>query len=408
MVEVLAGTLDPFDPFVAGLCDDPYPTYARYREADPVHWVPAESGHGGRWAVFRHADVNRVLRCPAFGRGERGAARAVPVPERHAAYFRMISRWMLFSDRPEHTRRRAAFTEALARLDGPGLRRRVEAIAEPLVDGLPAGRPFDLIADFAFTLPVLVVADLVGLPEADRDRLRVWSTKLAAAIGVDRRTSVLEDAERTAREMHAYLHALLAERRRRPADDLLSALAADADPGDAELREEIVANCAFLVLAGHETTTHLIASGMLSLQRHRGELERLRRRPEIVVQAVEELLRFESPVQITSRTVQEDVEIGGRRMRTGDRVDVVLGAANRDPDVFVEPERLDLERCPNPHVAFGAGGHYCLGATLARLEGAVALPLLVRRFPGLRIVEPDLRWRANAAFRGVERLLVTG
>ena len=393
-----------FDPTSEELHRDPYAVYARLRGRDPIHWRPLPRG-SGRWVFLEHADVLSALRHPAFGRRTPDASAPQPAARGVQDFLDFISTWVLFHDDPEHGRLRRVVGKGLSALGAERIRTVVECACDDLLAATPRRGTFDFVERIAFPLPFLVIARLVGVPEAEQDDFRRWSGQLAAGIDTDRGPGVLEVAGRAAIGIGGRLRELLTGRAREPRDDLLSSLAQDA-AGDTERETELVGNLAFLLCAGHETTASVLSGGLLALLQDSAAAEGLGHGDELAAPAVEELLRFVSPVQMTSRILQADLELRGRRLRRGQHVDLVLGAANRDPAVFDEPHRLIPTRAPNPHVALGAGPHVCLGAALARRELQIALPRIFARYPRLRLREPEVRWRENAALRGLERLLV--
>jgi hypothetical protein len=266
----------------------------------------------------------------------------------------------------------------------------------------------DLIADVAYPLPVLVVCALLGVPAGEQDALRRWSADLARGLDALARPepAAIAAGNAAAAGLTAYFRGLVAARRRAPRDDLLSGLVAAREQGDRLSEDELLATCVMLFFAGHETTVHLIGNGMLALLRHPEQLARLRADPGLGPRAVEELLRYDGPVQRIGRTVLTDASVGGQRLRAGDSVAAVVGAANRDPDAFADPDRLDVARADNRHLAFSAGGHYCVGAPLARLEAQLALTTLLHRLPHLRLQTEALTWRQTAVLRGLQALPV--
>jgi cytochrome P450 len=388
--------LDLLDPAVLA---DPYPVFRSLREAEPVHRDPEQ----GFWALTRYADVLTALREVAtFSSAIHG--------ERTSKDGLTSAGWFVFQDPPNHTRLRglvnAAFTPQMVQ----ALRPRVQAIVDELLDRAADARRLDVVADFGFPLPATVIAELLGVPSADRERFRSWSADLAAVGGLVRMAADRADRVRRAREsgeeLNAYFRDIIRERRRSPRDDLVSRLTT-VETGERTLDEtEIVDTCVLLLFAGHETTTNLVGNGVLALLRHPDELGRLRADPNLIGAAVEELLRYDSPVQARVRVARHDVELGGRRIAAGDRVMALLGAANRDPDRFLDPDRLDLSRPDNRHLSFGYGIHFCTGAALARLEGAVAIGSLVRRFPRLELEQTVLGWRKTLTLRGLTALPV--
>ncbi|MCF6472219.1 cytochrome P450 [Nonomuraea sp. MG754425] len=299
-------------------------------------------------------------------------------------------------DPPDHTRLRALVSRAFTPRMVERLRPRVEAIADELIRELP--EKADLVSGLAYPLPVMVISEMLGVPPEDRERFRGWSEKLARGLDPMLTADLLSETGQAGREFRDYFRELVAIRRRRPGDDLLSALTRVRELSEADLLATLV----LLLVAGHETTVNLIGNGVLALLRH-GQLAEAARRPE---QVVEEVLRYDPPVQLTSRVVLEDVTLGGEPLPRGTAVMAVIGAANRDPAVFPEPGRFDVTRSPERHLAFGLGIHFCLGATLARMEGEIALSALARAAPGLQLAEPAPAYRENLVLRGLAELPV--
>lgn len=394
-----------FDPTRAEFARDRYAVYRRFREHDPVHGRRAARG-GNRWAVFRHADVKSVLTDGAFGRQVVGGGPPAHVPGPFPAVVALISDWMLFRDSPDHERLRGSVARSFTPAEVARLRTRAEGLVERLLDRLEGREEFDLVEDFACPLSVRMIAELVGLDTDDVPTLRRWSNDLACAIDAEPSPLVMQRAERAASELVASLRAALAGRRREPRDDLISRLLAAQDSPLGLSDREVVSNCAFLLGAGQETTTSLIAFGAACLLQAPDWARRLCADEALLARAIEEFLRFESPIQITARVVRREVELGGRILAPGDRVDLVIGSANRDPEVFEQPERLTLERDASAHLAFAYGRHFCVGAELARMEAAVALGGLLRRMPHSRLAEPEIAWRPTIVFRSPERLRV--
>lgn len=396
-----------FDPRRPELLADPYPALRALQEHDPVHRSEALGG----WVLTRYADVRAALADPrlsadrltpfAEARARRGDAVA-------AALARQVARWAVFTDPPTHTRLRGLLNRAFtARVVEP-LRPRVEAVVAGLLDRVAPTGQMDVIRDLAGPLPVTVIAELLGVPEAVRGRLKGWSDELAAFVGS---ALGMEDkyarAARGLEELSACFRELVAARRRAPEDDLVSALVAACDQAGALSEEELVATCVLLLFAGHETTTNLIGNGVLALLRHPEALAAWRADPGLTPGAVEELLRYDGPGGVLVRIAREALELGGRRIEAGERVFLMILAANRDPRQFPDPDRLDLHRHPNPHLTFGSGAHFCLGAPLARLEAQVAFPMLLARCPDLRLVPGPLEWLDSLVFRGLRALPVS-
>ncbi len=397
---------EPF--FTSRLFDDPYPHYRRLRQEAPVYYDRAS----GEVVLTRYADVVTALRHPRLS-SRRVAEAGLPLPPPLLWLMRPVSRvlsqQMLFSDPPDHTRLRSLANKGFTPRVVETMRPRVEALAEELLDGVRDRPMLDVVNDYAVWLPILVIAEMLGVPAADRRRFKTWSDDLALFIGGTTLPLpvVLARAARGVTQFRRYFRALIRKRRRgEPGDDLLGALLAAEEQGDKLTEDELLANAMLLLAAGHETTTNLIGNGVYALLRHPDQLEHLRRESGLMESAVEELLRYDSPVQWTGRVTLEDVEIGGHRIRTGQTVAIGLAAANRDPAQFEEPDRLDLGRRPNPHVAFSHGIHYSIGAALARLEGQVALATLLRHYPRIRMAEQPVQWHANFTLRGLKSLRV--
>jgi cytochrome P450 len=386
---------NPFDPAVVA---DPYPYYRRMREQDPVH----RNDSVRAWFLTRHADVCELLRDERFSSdGTRGERYVPPPPGRGRP-----GRSMLVVDPPDHTRLRNLVSKVFTPRMVERLRPRIESITADLVDRLASGPSrADLIEQFAYPLPVIVIAEMLGVPARDRAQFQEWSAVVVRGLDpfLD---SATQEAVFDARDaLIGYLRGIIAARRREPAEDLITGMIAAQEAGDFLSEGELVAMCNLLLVAGHETTVNLIGGGTLALLRNPDQHERLRRQPALARTAVEELLRYAPPVQWTGRVATEELELGGRRIAPRQSVVGILAAANRDPEVFADPDMLDLGRDPNPHVGFGRGIHFCLGAPLARLEAQIALPLLLERFPDLRLAgEPEPRPTWN--LRGLARLPV--
>jgi cytochrome P450 len=292
-----------------------------------------------------------------------------------------ILRSLLMLDPPDHTRLRGLVNRAFTPRVVEQLRPRIQQIVDELLDVAAAGGEMDLVRDLAYPLPVTVIAELLGVPAEDRDRLKRWSDELTVVIDPIGSGRSVESAAGAYAELSAYFEAVFEDRRLRPRDDLVSALVAAEQEGERLRGAELLALCALILGAGHETTTNLIGNAVLALLRHPGERKRLQDDPSLMESAVEEFLRYDSPVQATDRVASEDCEIGGQRIEAGRFVAVLIGAANRDPARFPEPDRLELGRADNRHLSFGQGVHYCLGAGLARVEAEIAIGSLLRRFP---------------------------
>ncbi|MET0487194.1 MAG: cytochrome P450 [Candidatus Rokuibacteriota bacterium] len=383
---------------------DPYPLYRRLRTESPVHWDP----YLHAWVVTRYADVVTVL--------HRFSAARTPTPEQLdaiglsslAPVAALMVRQMLFLDAPAHTRIRSLAAQAFTPRRVAELRRHIQEIADTLLDAVVARGRMDVIQDLAAPLPAIVTAEMLGVPTADHLQLKAWSADFAEMLGnfqhnPDRAARVLRSTE----DMLDYFRAAVREQRTRPRPGLVSAmLQADID-GDRFTEDEVIANCIITMIGGQETTTNLIGNGVLALLRHPDELERLRREPALIGSAIEELLRYESPSQHTARLAPEDTVLGGQQIRRRQAVIAVMAAGNRDPERFPDPDRLDLARPDNRHLAFGWAAHFCFGAPLARLEGQIAVSTLLRRLAALRLETSALTWRTNLGLRGLTGLPIT-
>jgi cytochrome P450 len=394
-----------FDPFTAEAIEDPYPQYDRLRAADPVHW----SEKLRSWVLFRYDDVCAFFRDDRRLSSDRSKAAKFKGPAMQGG----VALRTVASDPPEHTPVRAMLTASLTprvRTIGPRVDDLIAALLERVAEvaARAAGQvdlvgEVDLVAEFAYPLPIRVIAELLAVPVHERQQLQRWSQAIAA--GMDRFYSGGEASQGLA-ELGAYLFGLLPERRAAAGEDLVHRLLAAEYRGDRLTDLEVVAMCTALVFGGHETTVNLITNGMLALLRNPEALRQLRAQPALVETAVEELLRYDSPAQLISRTAVADFDLRGKRVRAGEAVVAAIGAANHDPAVFEAADCLCLTRAPNPHLAFGLGTHFCPGAQLSRIEARAAIAALTRRFPTMRLgSSPPVR-RKTAVLRGLERLPV--
>jgi cytochrome P450 len=391
--------LDLTDPAVVA---DPYPAFSQARSVAPVQWHEGL----GLWLAFTHAEANAVLRDRRLGRIWRDRE-----PGERFESFNLIHRnAILEMEPPHHTRLRRLISTAFARGHVERLRPWVEELAGRLVDGLiersGGSEPVDLLTGMAEQLPVAVIAELLGVPEADRPLLRPWSNAIVKMYEYDRTRQREDDAERAADEFVAYLRALAAERRKNPGDDLVSHLVSVRDAeGDRLTEDELVTTCILLLNAGHEATVNVTGNGTLALLRNPDQLARLRDDRALLPTAIEELMRFDSPLQLFERTATEDVEIGGVTVAAGQKIAALLGSANHDPAVFADPENLDVGRADNPHISFGAGVHFCIGAPLARVELQASFGALLDRTSSLELGGEPVR-RPEFVIRGLADLPV--
>jgi cytochrome P450 len=402
-------TTAPFEPqpLGDGYFQDPLSVFARMREGSPVTSVITPEGQRA-WLITRYEDVRRALADPRLSKDWRKLRAPGFVPDPSVGF---LMAHMLNADPPDHTRLRRLVQKAFTPGRVAGLRPRIEAITASLLDAMEAAREadpagdgaIDLITEFAFPLPMTVICELLGIPDGDREEFKTWSQVILSS------TATFDEYRAAGGAMYAYFTRLLADKRAAPADDLLSALITARDSGDSLDEPELLAMIFLLLVAGHETTVNLIATGTLALLTHPSEFSRLRADPSLLPGAVEELLRYANPLNhATDRYAPEPLEVGGVTIPAGEPVLVVTSSANRDPARFPDPDRLDLGRDASGHVAFGHGIHYCVGAPLARLEGEIAFGALLARFPGLTLaVDPAaLRWRPSSLIHGLETLPV--
>lgn len=385
---------------------NPYPLYQRLRSEDPVHWDP----YLHAWVVTRYADVVTVFTDPRF------SANRTPTPEQLTAMglealnplAQLMVKQMLFLDQPAHGRIRGLASKAFTPRHIEQLRDHIQDIVDDLLDDvIPNGR-MDMIGDLGFPLPAIVIEEVLGLPVTDREQLKQWTADFAEVLGnfqhnPDRAPKVL----RSVNEMTAYFRTAIEQHRDHRGDDLICAMLNAEIGGDRLSEEEVIANTIVTMVGGQETTTNLIGNGILTLLRNPSELARLRADLTLIPSAVEELLRYESPSQQTARMCVADVELGGKQIRARQAVVAVMGAANRDPERFPDPDRLDLGRQDNRHVAFAWGPHFCFGAPLARLEAHIAFETLLRRLPAMELTAEPLAWRQNLGLRGLLALPIT-
>ncbi|MEU3244588.1 MULTISPECIES: cytochrome P450 [unclassified Streptomyces] len=398
------GTFDPWDPaFVA----DPYPAYAHLRERGRVHhYEPTD-----QWLVPHHADVSALLRDRRLGRTyqhrftHEDFGRTAPPPE-HEPFHVLNDHGMLDLEPPDHTRIRRLVSKAFTPRTVERLGPYVRGLARELVSGLVAAGGGDLLTDVAEPLPVAVIAEMLGIPESDRAPLRPWSADICGMYELNPSQETAARAVRASVEFTEYLRELIEARRKEPGDDLISGLIAAHDEGDRLTEQEMISTCVLLLNAGHEATVNATVNGWWTLFRHPGQLAALRADHSLVPTAVEELMRYDTPLQMFERWVLDDIEIDGTTIPRGAEIALLFGSANHDPAAFARPGELDLSRVENPHISFSAGIHYCIGAPLARIELAASLGALLELAPTLRLAEEPRR-KPNFVIRGLEGLSVT-
>ena len=393
-----------FNPFLPSYQADPYPAYAALRAEDPVHFSAAIQA----WVLTTHEDCERVLRdVDTFSSSsDTASGQLATVLQQQRREFPLGEvPTVLNSDPPVHTRLRTLLNRAFTPRAIEGLRPHIEDIADSLLaDAGRAGGRFDAVTGFAQPLPIIVIAELLGVPPEDRDQLKVWSTAIANTTNVLNTEDALAAARQATVELIAYMDEIVAQRRARPGADIMTALVQAEEGGERLSHDELLAFSILLLLAGHETTTNLIGNGLLALTGHPEAAARLRAEPDLLPSAVEEFLRYDSSVQGAVRFARETVEVSGRTIEQGSTLLLLLGAANRDPAQFPEPDALDVARSPNRHLSFGRGVHFCLGAPLARLEGDVAFRALLDRFGELRVAEGGAERSGTLVLRGMGKL----
>lgn len=399
-----------FQPLTSEFRNNPYETYRRMRAETPVAWGTAPlPGFLGFWFLTRYDDVVSVLKDPRLGRDRRQVLPPEafpPVAAEHRPFAETLASWLSFQDPPEHTRLRSTIARSFTPSMVQPRQMRMAEIANALLDRVRDTDGMDIIDDFAFPYPVTVFAEILGVPPDDAPLFHRWTHQMLAAMDMNRTSASIATGSKAALELHDYFRLLANERRRRPRMDLISSLVVPQAEGSWRSEHELTSMCIFLLIAGCETTRNFLGNSVLSLLRYPKELQTLRAQPEILPTAFEELLRFESPTQMVFCYALEDLEIRGQPIRKGQAVGCGLGAANRDPEQFADPDRLNLKRADNKHVAFGAGRHLCAGAYLARVEGQVALQALLTRLPGLELTCSHPDWDEAIMLRSLRHLPV--
>ena len=396
---------DDYDLLSPEVVADPYPLYDRMRAEDPVHW----SEIYGCWLLTRYEDVLQSLRDKRLSNARRVTQYIDRLDENVRKQIQPVrtytSAMVQFTDPPDHTRIRPLVSKAFTPRMVRGMRPRIQEITDYLLDEVQGAGRMDAIREFAYPLPIIVISEMVGIPSEERDQIKGWASDFVAFIGTGRAEE--EETQRVLRsldQMTDYIRSIVVERRESPKDDLLSALIAAEDEGDRLTEDEIIGTCVSLMIAGHETTTNLIGNGILALLKNPDQLRELKADPDLIVTAIEEILRYDGPVLRDWSVAMEDHEVGGKHIREGQIVYQMLGAANRDPEQFDDPDRLILSRHPNRHVTFGSGFHMCLGAPLARLEGQIAVQTVFSRFPEVRLTDETLDWEPNVVIRALKSL----
>ncbi|WP_432829679.1 cytochrome P450 [Dactylosporangium sp. CA-092794] len=394
---------DVFDPWSPEFVAAPYPAYARLREESPVLWYSKSR----QYVISRHEDVNALLRDRRLGRSylhvttHEEMGRSAP-PEYQEPFWTLNNNGMLDREPPDHTRLRRLVSQAFTPRRVEALRPVVQRLADELVDAFVAEGGGDLISQVAEPLPVTVIAELLGIPEPDRHNLRPWSAAICGMYELNPSRETAEAAVRASEEFAGYLRGLARRRKADPRDDLVSALAAVEGLSE----DELIGTCVLLLNAGHEATVNVTGNGWRALLQHPEQLAKIRENPDLMGTAIEELMRFDTPLQLFERWVLEDIEVAGVPIPRGSEVALLFGSANHDPAAFADPEHLDVTRRDNPHISFGAGIHYCLGAPLARIELTASFGSLLAKAPGLHL-DHEPSYKPGFVIRGLQTLEVS-
>ncbi len=397
---------DLFDPL---LRSNPYPVYRHHLTHDPIHYIPGpDSSSVGVCLLFKNADVVQWLKDKRLGREWWRFVAAtkdefMAQPHAFAPYPGMVNNWMSLRDPPDHTRLRGLSSGFLAPRVVTEMESHIQEAADALLDRAQEAGEMEVIGQYLFPLAATIFAQMMGLRDDNLGKFRGWAMTIAAALDVAPTTEVLNAASRCSAELQSYFGAAFAEKRREPADDVISKMVAAVDEGLLS-QQEAVDNCVLFMLAGFETTVSLLSTGLHRLLRHPEQFEMLRQDPELIQTTLDEFLRYDPPLQVVDRLAFSDIEIGGKTIRRGDRILFVLGAANRDAEIYAEPDRFDITRQGNRHLGFGMGIHSCIGARLAYAEGRIAINTLLRRTRQLKLKSDDLKWRNNWIFRQMEAL----
>lgn len=398
-----------FNPFDREFRANPYPTYHHLRCEESVHRYFVQ----GDWVLTRYADVKAVLKS--------GRVRSHDKPELIQQKNRYLqdkgknfntlaytsNQFLFYMNPPDHTRLRGLVIKAFSSTLVERMRPRIQELVDKLLGKVRNTGSMDIIADLAGPLPVTVIGKMLGMPNEDQDQLHQWSNVLSRILDSLVSLEEYEAMNKAMEEFQEYLRALVAEREKKPQQDLISDLIVAREQSDKLSQEELLSTCILLFATGEETTVNTIGNGMLALLRHPEEMEKLKKEPTLIQSAVEEILRYDSPVQMTNRIAIDNLEIGNQTIQAGEKIVLCLGATNRDPAQFPDPDRLNINRSENNHLAFGDGMHYCLGAALARAQAQIAINTLVQQFPDLQLASDNLEWRKNVALRGLKSLRVT-
>ncbi|MCQ6276059.1 cytochrome P450 [Bacillus sp. V3B] len=380
---------------------NPYPFYEQIRSTHPIYWGNLFKYSG--WYVTGYEEAITILKDTRF-------KNRIPLPETSKKYEQLKNiqnDMMLFKNQPDHKRLRFLVSNVFTPRMVEQLRPYIQETVNDLLQQVQHKKSMDVISDFAFPLASLIIAKILGVPEEDRHPFREWALSLIQTIDFTRSRKALDNGNAMTINLRNYFKQLMEKRRQSPEEDLISLLIKEEQQEDRLTDEELVATCILLVIAGHETTVNLISNSILTLLKHPHQMKELKENPSLIENAVEEFLRYESPTQMTARVASEDIKIHETTIKKGDQVYILLGAANRDPNQFAHAHVLDITRNPNPHLAFGYGTHFCLGAPLARLEAQIAIQTLLQQMDNIQLASSDLPWRKLMGFRSLNELPIT-
>lgn len=407
--QIRAAKAFKFNPFDKEFHANPYPTYHHLRSKEPVHQLFV----GGDWVLTRYADVKAVLRSGlvrSHDQSELIQQKNQYLQDRGKnlnALVHISNKFLFYINPPDHTRLRGLVVKAFSPTVVERMRPRIQEIVNDLLDQVRNKGTMDVIADLASPLPVTVIGKMLGIPNEAQNQLHHWSNVLSRILDSLVSVEEYEILNKAIEEFQEYLRDLVAKRQKDPQEDLISALIAAREENERLSQEELLATCILLFMTGEETTVNTIGNGILALLQHPEQMKTLIREPTIIQIAVEELLRYDSPVQMTKRIVIDNIEIGNQTIQAGEKIILCLGSANRDPAQFANPDQLNFNRCENNHLAFGDNIHYCLGASLARTQAQIAINTLVQQLPDLKLASDKLEWRKNMVLRGLKTLPVT-
>ena len=395
--------VDPLHPVTTAFLNNPYPIYAALRSEAPIFYCKK----GKYWVVTSYQLANEITKDLRFGKRLERWKHISPIARILPGTAHLIktrANWMLNENPPTHTHLRSLVNKAFSPKIIQQMREHVQRIADRFIDkALPNGK-MEFISEFAFLLPITVIAEMLGIPGEDHEKFKDWSHEMTQTLEPGYSISTLNKANKANDDLMNYFKPLVEERRKNPKSDLISALVMAEENGDSLSEADILGNLVLMLVAGHETTVNLIGNGLLWLLKSPEQLALLRANPENMETAVEEMLRYDSPVQTVKRIIEEDMEYHGKQLKKGDMVVIYIGACNRDPAIFPDPDRFDITRKENKHLAFSSGIHHCLGASLARMEGQIAISTMLNRLPNLRLAEQEFEYKRPFNLRGVKEM----